>query len=250
MRWPFSSVSVSSTPRVVVEKVGLWQDNRWLFRDLDLDIEPGSFVAVVGPSGVGKTSFLSCLSGHTKPTEGKLYYSTEKHKRITPRSLRRYLGIIFQNFNLTDNANVLTNVLCGRLSRLSCLRTFWGFPKPFKEEAYSILHDLGIAQHFDRWTADISGGEKQRVAIARALFQEPHVFLADEPISQLDTYLTGRVLGILKLQSTLQGRTVFCVLHQPELVQRFADYALSFNRERPEKWNLRKVQQAHVKSTC
>ena len=241
MKCSCTSTTLTATPSIAVRHLGLRNGKRWLFRNLSLEVEPGSFIAVVGPSGVGKSSFLACLSGLRKPTEGHLCYSTKEQNNLPPQSIRRHLGIIFQNFNLTENAKVLTNVLCGRLNRLGCLRTFFGFPKAFKEEAYSILYNLGIAEHYHRWTAEISGGEKQRVAIARTLFQQPYIYLADEPVSQLDTYLTGRVLGILKLQSSLEGKTVFCVLHQPELVRRFADYALSFNPDHPQKWNLRKL---------
>lgn len=227
--------------RVEIRKLGLFQNNRWLFRDLTLDFAPGSFVAVVGPSGVGKTSLLACLAGMRMPTEGSVHFCPAAGDSKPPRGYRDKIGVIFQQFLLTENETVLNNVLYGRLQRYCCFRTFFGFPRAEKERAHEIICDLGLTGYAHRYTARISGGEKQRVAVARALFQEPDVFLADEPVSQLDSYLTGRILGLLKLEAAQAKRTVFCVLHNADLVNRFADYALSLNSEDPADWNLRSV---------
>ena len=108
-----------------------------------------------------------------------------------------------------------------------------------REEAYSILFDLGISEYVHRWVAEISGGEKQRVCTARAILQDPCIYFADEPVSQLDAYLTGRVLGLLKAETVEKAKTVFCVIHDASLIQRFADRVLSFNREHPDQWHLR-----------
>ncbi len=227
--------------RIDVRNLGLFQNNRWLFRNLTLDVAPGSFVAVVGPSGVGKTSLLACLAGMRNPTEGSVRYHPVEGKSTPPRGFRDKIAVIFQQFLLTENETVLNNVLYGRLQRYCFLRTFFGFPLSEKEKAHEIICDLGLAGYAHRYTARISGGEKQRVAVARALFQEPDVFLADEPVSQLDSYLTGRILGLLKLEAGQSKRTVFCVLHNADLVTRFADYSLSLNSEDPEQWHLRTV---------
>ncbi len=228
-------------PTLNIESLSLRRNGKWLFRNLNLEVSSGSFVAIVGPSGVGKTSFLHCLAGGLEPTQGQLYYHFPDDIRKSPGEISPRLGFIFQNFNLIENESVLTNVLSGRLSRYSFLRTLLGFPRAEKEDAYSILFDLGIAQYVHNWVAEISGGEKQRVCIARAIFQNPCVILADEPVSQLDSYFTGRVLGRFRQEAKEQKKTVFCVLHEPSLVNRFADLVLSFNPESPEDWNLRKV---------
>lgn len=229
------------SPTLSLKNLGLYKGGRWLFRKLHLNISCGSFIAVAGPSGVGKSSFIACLAGLEEPTEGTLSYITENGTVYSPREVRRFLGIIFQNLNLVENETVLTNVLCGRLNSLSWLNTLTGFPRSFKKEAYRILYDLGIADYIYRWAAEVSGGEKQRIAIARTLFQAPSIYLADEPVSQLDTYFTGRILGKLKLEIINHRKTVFCVLHDSQLIERFADYVLSFNFNHPEKWNLREI---------
>ena len=236
-----SSLSAHPAPKISISKLGLKRNKRWLFRDLELSVPAGSFVAVVGPSGAGKSSLLACLGGQTSQTEGALSYSYPDGAPLPLEQIRPQLGLIYQNFNLIENATVLRNILCGRLNRLSCLKSLWGFPRHFKKEAFAIMHDLGLSRYTHRWVAEISGGEKQRVAIARTLFQNPMVYLADEPVSQLDVYLAGRVLGLLKLQTTQHRKTVFCVLHDPSLVARFADLALGLNPEQPGKWRHRRV---------
>ena len=227
------------TPTLQVNHLSLRRGGKWLFRDLSLTVNQGSFIAVVGPSGAGKTSFLNCLAGVIRPTEGEFHYEFGKDDRRSPDEFRRHLGFIFQNLNLSENSTVLNNVLCGRLSHYSTFRTLFGFPRECREEAYSILFNLGISEYVHRWVAEISGGEKQRVCTARAILQDPCIYFADEPVSQLDAYLTGRVLGLLKAETVEKAKTVFCVIHDASLIQRFADRVLSFNREHPDQWHLR-----------
>ena len=234
-------------PRVEIENLGLFQQQRWLFRNMTLSIRAGSFVAIVGPSGVGKTSLLACLAGMRQPTEGSVHYQ-RREEMWHPSQYRRKLGIVFQHLRLAENSPVLTNVLCGRLQQFHFLQTLFGFPSRLRGEASGYLHDLGLLEYAHIPVNQISGGEQQRVAIARALFQDPTVYLADEPVSHLDTYLTGRVLGLLKLQAMDRGRIIFCVLHDASLVNRFADYSLSLNREEPTEWRIRAVHPSLAKS--
>ena len=237
-----SNGNAPSAPTLILKDLGLLQNNRWLFQGMNLEIPPGSFVAVLGASGAGKTSLLTSLYGMREPSVGNIRYHDKNNTPFTPAMLRGRIGIIPQGFHLTENATVLNNVLYGRLNRYTFVKTLFGFPASCKTDAYRIIHDLGIAEHLFRCVAELSGGEKQRVVIARTLFQNPDIYLADEPVSQLDVTLTGCVLDILKLETRENDKTVFCVLHDSELVERFADYALSLNRENPEKWQLRKIR--------
>jgi phosphonate transport system ATP-binding protein len=222
--------------------LGLKRGDRWLFRDVSLTIPRGKFVAIVGPSGVGKSSLLSCLAGMLKSSEGEIEYRCLNNCCHYPFDFQKKIGIIFQSFMLTPNSTVLSNVLCGRLGRYPWWKTFFRFPGPDQHEAADILHDLGLSQCIRRWVAEVSGGEQQRIAIARALFQQPELFLADEPVSNLDVYLTGRVLGILRQEASLNRRTVLCVLHNPDLVERFADLVLSLDPGNPGGWRLREIR--------
>lgn len=239
-----ASDSALAGSHVTVKGLGLKRGDRWLFRGLDLAVPRGSFVAVVGPSGVGKSSFLHCLAGLVRPTEGDIDYCCLRNGLHTPANFQDKTGVVFQNNLLVPNGTVLNNVLCGRLGRYPWWRTLWGFPKEDRAEAYRILCDLGLAAYPHRWSCETSGGEQQRTAIARALFQEPELYLADEPVSNLDAYLTGRILGILRQEASQRRRTVFCVLHNAELVERFADMALSFDPADPAACKVREVRSA------
>lgn len=214
-----------------LHNLGLHQGERWLFRGMKVEIPPGSFVAITGPSGVGKTSLLACIAGLRPPTEG----------RVESRS--RSTGLVFQSFRLVENATVLTNVLCGRLHRHSTWRTLFGFPSRERQEAFRLLVRLGLQRYPHCKVARISGGEKQRVAVARAVFQDPDLYLADEPVSQLDDHLTTRVLQLLKEQ-TRRGKTVLCVSHERRRLKEVADYVLDLNPCWPANWTF--AQGSHV----
>lgn len=234
----------AALPHVSIKSLGLERNGHWLFRNFTWEVPRGSVVAVVGPSGVGKSSLLNCLAGLIEPTEGNLTFSCNTGCLHKPTNYQKRVGIIFQNFLLSQNSSVLRNVLCGRLGRYPWWRTLFRFPRAEKQAAAELLAGLGLAEYLHRRTADISGGEQQRTAIARALFQEPELLLADEPVSNLDADLCGRVLGILRREAHANGRTVFCVLHDSALLERFADYALSLDPVDPAKWSIREVHAA------
>lgn len=231
-------------PHLSIHDLGLKRNGRWLFRHLNWEVPRGSVVAVVGPSGVGKSSLLHCLAGLTKPTEGRLTFLCNAGCSHAAPEYQSRVGVIFQNLLLSPNSSMLRNVLCGRLGRYQWWQTLIRFPRADRKAAALLLADLGLADHLHRRAADTSGGEQQRAAVARALFQEPELLLADEPVSNLDAYLCGRVLGILRQEAHQNGRTVFCVLHYPALLERFADYALSLDPLNPEKWRIREIHAA------
>ena len=234
-------MAAAALPHVAIKNLGLTRNGRWLFRNLNWEVPRGSVVAVVGPSGVGKSSLLNCLAGINAPTEGELTFSCNAGCLHKASDYQRRVGIVFQNLLLSQNTSVLGNVLSGRLGRYPWWRTLLRFPRSDKEAAALILADLGLAPYLHRRAADISGGEQQRAAVARALFQEPELLLADEPVSNLDAYLCGRILGIFRQEARQNMRTVFCVLHDPALMERFADYALSLDPTNPENWRIREI---------
>jgi phosphonate transport system ATP-binding protein len=228
--------------QVTLRGLGLKRQNRCLFRGMDIQVPRGKFIAIVGPSGAGKTSLMGCLAGSVVPSEGEVVFQCEHGCRHSPPAFRKRLGIVFQNLLLIGNGTLLHNVLCGRLGRYPWWRTLAGFPRTDRAEAFEILNHLGLASHVYRRAAEVSGGEQQRAALARALFQEPEMFLADEPVSNLDQDLTCLVLEILRQQARQQSRTVVCVLHDSDLVERFADFVINLNPNQPERWAIRALQ--------
>lgn len=212
--------------------------DRDLVRGLNLTIPRGSFVCVVGPSGAGKTSLLSCLAGMTKPGSGHITYRCLQHCDHTPHDFQKRLGLVFQHLRLSQNASVLTNVLSGLLGDLPWWKTLFGFSRNDKTRARALLTDFELDAYARIPVAHLSGGEKQRTAICRALIQNPEVVLADEPISNLDPRLSREVLRRFKNETRANHRTVFCVLHDPDLVAEFADYTLRLDKLCPDAWKL------------
>ncbi len=219
-------------PLLTARGLGLRLDGRWLFRNLDFSLLPYEFLALTGPSGVGKSSLLSCLAGTKEPTEGEVVRNFPKDKGI---------GIVFQDLLLTDGASVLTNTLCGRLNRYGFARTLWGFSEQDRADAFNTLQELGIANLAHKWSAETSRGEQQRVAIARALLQEPALFLADEPVASLDCPRADAALNIFQREARKHGRPVFAALHDPRQVEQFADRELKLSANCPEDWTLQSV---------
>ena len=225
--------------QVTLRGLGLERRGRWLFRGIDIEVPRGKFIAIVGPSGAGKTSLLGCLAGTLEPSEGQVVFRCAHDCHHSPRAFRKRLGIVFQDFLLIGNGTLLHNVLCGRLGRYPWWRTLAGFPRTDQAEAFATLSTLDLGADVHRRAFEVSGGEQQRAALARALFQEPEMFLADEPVSNLDPDLTFRVLQILQAQTRQESRTVVCVLHDPELVERFADLVITLNPAQPQEWTFR-----------
>lgn len=229
---------------VTARDLGVRRGDRWVFRHLNLTVPRGSFVAVVGPSGVGKTSLLACLAGLLSPEEGAVQFLDDRGTPHPPLAYRRRTGLVFQQHLLVPNSTLLENVACGRLGRHPWWRTCCGLPRADRDAAFRLLDDLGLGAKALRWAGETSGGEQQRTAIARALLQEPDLYLADEPVANLDAYLAGRILGILRQEASVYRRTVFCVLHQADLVSRFADWVLSLDPSKEGSWHLRRVDAA------
>lgn len=229
-------------PILSARGIGLQRGGRWLFRDLNLDLHAGEFLAIVGPSGVGKTTLLSCLCGMLEPSEGSVSFKLSGTSAHKPEDLRSHFGIVYQELQLIPNADLLTNVLCGRLGRFHSISTLLGFPKKLRQEAYRLLCELGVGENPHKWAKHMSGGEKQRVAAARVLFQKPKIYFADEPASSLDAYYAGRILGLLRQEADEKGKPVLCVLHNAEHIQRFADIALSLNQNDPKAHKMRRVR--------
>ncbi|MDD3142266.1 MAG: ATP-binding cassette domain-containing protein, partial [Lachnospiraceae bacterium] len=165
-----------------------------VLKDIDFEVNKGEVVCIIGSSGSGKSTLLRCINLLEKPSGGKVIYNGEnilddKHDIYEYRSK---LGMVFQQFNLFNNLNVLNNCMVGQIKVLG----------RSKEEAKNIamkqLENVGMEQYITAKPRQLSGGQKQRVAIARALSMEPDVMLFDEPTSALDPEMVGEVLKVMK----------------------------------------------------
>ena len=159
-------------------------------KDLNLEIKDGDFIIIVGLSGAGKSTLLRTVNNLVKPSTGSVYLegkNVTSAKKKELKKIRSQIGMIFQTFNLVNRSTVLKNVLTGRLSNISTIRSILGlWPKDQKEMAFEALNQVEILEKAYVRASNLSGGQQQRVGIARALSQKPKVMLADEPVASLD----------------------------------------------------------------
>jgi phosphonate transport system ATP-binding protein len=226
---------------LLVRDLGVERGGRWVFRGLSLALARGELLAVVGPSGAGKSSLLACLAGLLEPTEGDAAHAGPASTLRPPAALRGRMGLVFQDLRLVPTSSLLRNVRCGRLGRRPWWATAFGLPPGERGEALALLETLGLGAVAHRRASRASGGEQQRAALARALFLEPEVVLADEPVSALDVEGAAAALSLLKREAARWRATVVCVLHDPPLVERFADRVLVVDPRLAEGWRLEHV---------
>ena len=194
---------------------------------VSLALRRGECVALVGPSGAGKTSLLRTIVGALAPAGGEMRFegrALAPHAR--PRQVRARIGMITQKHDLVEALRVDKNVLAGSLGRLSTWRALRLLIHTRPEELAQVetaLAAVGLAGMAKRRTCELSGGEQQRVAIARALIQAPALLLADEPVASLDPATAREVLGLLTGLARSTGTALLCSLHQPDLAERFCD---------------------------
>ncbi len=189
--------------------------------NVDLDINRGEVVALIGPSGTGKSTLLRCLNRLENPESGTVSFEGKKYDLTTKKSkskreLRQHTEMVFQQFNLLKNKNVLKNVIEG-------LKTVKKISRDEAEQiAYRELGKVGMIDRLTHYPRHLSGGQQQRVAIARALAMDPQLLLMDEPTSALDPELVGEVLMIIK-KIAQEGNTILLVTHEMDFVKGVAD---------------------------
>ena len=194
--------------------------------NINLTIEPGEFVVIVGLSGAGKSTLLRSINRLHDISNGEIIIngkSITKAKGSELLKIRRDIGMIFQNFNLVKRSTVLRNVLSGRVGYHSTLRTILGlFPTKDVELSLNALKRVNIADKAYTRADQLSGGQQQRVSIARALAQEAKVILADEPVASLDPLTTRQVMDDLKRINRELGITTIVNLHFIDIAREYA----------------------------
>jgi len=226
-------------PHLQADGLCVAREGRELLHGLRMEIPRGSFVAIVGPSGIGKSSLLACLAGLIPPASGEIAYRCRGNCTHSPEGFRCKLGVVFQHLRLNPNCTVETNVLCGLLGQRPSWKTLWGFRAGDRQKCRALLERFRLSGLAQEMVGSLSGGERQRVAISRALIAAPEVVLADEPVSQLDPRLAAEVLDSLKKDARDSGSTTICALHDPGLVERLADFTLTITGNSESGWTFK-----------
>ena len=180
-----------------------------VLKDIDIEIEEGEVVVIVGSSGSGKSTFLRCLNLLEEPTSGEITIDGVKltDKKVDLNTLRREVGMVFQQFNLFPNYNVIDNI---KLAPKKLRKTS---DQAATKKAKELLDSVGLLNKAKEFPVNLSGGQKQRVAIARALAMEPKIMLFDEPTSALDPEMIGEVLDVIR-NVAKKGMTMVIVTHE------------------------------------
>jgi len=185
--------------------------------DINLTVQDGEFLVIIGLSGSGKSTLLRCINRLIEPTAGRIIWDGQDITAASAeemRRIRRQIGMIFQQFNLVKRSSVLTNVLSGRLGYVNPWRSALG--RWSQEDIELALHNLdrvGIREQAYKRADELSGGQQQRVGIARALMQNPRLMLADEPVASLDPATSHSVMKYVEQLNKEDGVTVLCSLH-------------------------------------
>jgi len=181
-------------------------------RGVDLSVQPGEFLSIVGPSGSGKSTLFHIIGGLTPPTAGKVRVADQDLAAMTDagrtRLRKRTVGFVFQKFNLLPNLTARDNIAIAR-------HIAGTDPEP-SADFEEVLRLLGIANRLDHKPSALSGGEQQRIAIARAIVNHPAILLADEPTGNLDTENSKAVLSIIRDLNERLGQTILMITHNPE----------------------------------
>lgn len=221
-------MAATNQPMIQLKDVSKIYDNGTVgLKDINLNIDKGEFVVVVGLSGAGKSTLLRSINRLQDVSKGDILIdgkaiTSDKGKDL--REIRRDIGMIFQSFNLVKRSSVLRNVLTGRVAYYPTWKTTFNlFTKEDKQKAYEALQRVDLADKVYTRADQLSGGQQQRVAIARVLTQNPKIILADEPTASLDPQTSRRVMHDLKMLNEEYGMTVVANLHSVELAKEFGD---------------------------
>ena len=195
--------------------------------DVSLSLRAGEFVTILGSNGSGKSTLLRCVARLLRPTAGEIRVANVELTCLSGAALRRArrpVAMIFQSANLVRRRSVLANVASGALGHHGTVSSALGLlPRDELARAHRYLDEVGLTHLAAQRAGTLSGGQAQRVAISRALAQRPRLLLADEPIASLDPQAAEDVMNLLRRLAKDEGIAVLCVLHQPELAERYSD---------------------------
>lgn len=203
---------------IKIENLNKYFGDKHVLKDINLEIEDGEVVSLIGPSGSGKSTLIRCIDYLEEPTSGDIYINGKNIAKLGNGidEIRQHIGMVFQHFHLFPHKTVLENItlapiLTGKLTK-----------KKAKEKAIELLKTMDLLDKKDVYPDSLSGGQKQRIAIARSLAMDPEVMLFDEVTSALDPEMVGEVLNVMKgLAKT--GMTMVVVTHEMAFAKQVAD---------------------------
>ena len=202
-------------PQIEIKSLNAYYDKLHVLKNVDIKVEKGEIISLIGPSGSGKSSLLKMLVGLLVPKSGEVKINNEVinyENKKDLRVVREKIGIVFQQYNLFQNMNVLKNV-CIAPTKIQKRD-----PKQVEEQAIELLEKVGLKDKLKSYPDELSGGQQQRVAIARALCLNPQILLLDEITSALDPELVQEVLDSIRLLAS-EGMTMLIVSHEMSFVK-------------------------------
>lgn len=218
-----------------LENITVSYDRKVLAVDnINLEVEQGEFIGVIGSSGGGKSTMLKTINLLVRPTKGKVYIDNIDMtglNNLKLRAMRREIGFVFQDYNLIERASVLDNVLMGRLGYKSSFKSILGiFSDEDYDRATKALEQVGLSEKIFERADKLSGGQKQRVAIAKILCQRPKIILADEPVASLDISTSQTIMNYFKIINEKKNITILINLHDVNLAKRYCNRIIALKK--------------------
>ncbi|CAM3353569.1 ABC transporter domain-containing protein [Flavobacterium longum] len=210
-----------------LRNVNIYQDNRPILKDINLDVKQGEFIYIIGKTGSGKSSLMKTLYADLKLREGQgsiVDYDLAKLKESDIPFLRRKIGIVFQDFKLLEDRSVHENMV------FVLKATNWTDKKEMEAKIDEVLEKVDLKTVEHKMPHQLSGGEQQRVAIARALLNDPELILADEPTGNLDPQTSVEVMEVLR-KINGNGKTVLMATHDYALIMKFPSKTLKLEKQ-------------------
>ena len=207
--------------KILVEHLVKKYGDNTVLNDINVSINEGDVVCIIGPSGSGKSTFLRCLNRLEEPSDGEIIIDGAHlmDKSTDINLVRQHIGMVFQHFNLFPHLSILENIILAPMDLKKESR------EEAEKKAIKLLQTVGLEDKKDMYPEMLSGGQKQRVAIARALAMNPDIMLFDEPTSALDPEMVGDVLNVMKKLAE-QGMTMVIVTHEISFAKAIADQIL------------------------